>query len=124
MLVNHVFPALGKTRLDQLTRPGIERFLVDLELSNQTRNHLLYALKTVLSEAQAENFIPRNPLEHAEPLGKKARRRDAFTLDELRALFPPDLAELLRVWGQPKYVALFVVLATTGIREGEARALI
>jgi hypothetical protein len=88
MLVNHVFPALGKVRLDRLTRPMIERFLVDLKLSNQTRNHLLYALKTVLAEAEAEGLITRNPLEHAEPLGKQARRRDVFSLEELRLLFP------------------------------------
>ena len=80
MLVNHVFPALGKTRLDRLTRPMIERWLVGLSLSNQTRNHMLYVLKTVLAEAESERLISRNPLEHAEPLGKQARRaRRVFT---------------------------------------------
>jgi hypothetical protein len=27
------------------------------------------------------------------------------------------------VWGQPKYAALFMTMATTGIREGKARVL-
>ncbi len=124
MLVNHVFPALGKCRLDALTRPMIERFLVDLDRSCQTRNHMLYTLKTVLAEAEAEGLIARNPLEHAEPLGKRqARKRDVFSLEELAALFPQSRAGLLAVWGTRKYAALFMTMATTGIREGEARAL-
>ena len=123
MLVNHVFPALGKTRLDRLTRPMIERWLVGLSLSNQTRNHMLYVLKTVLAEAESERLISRNPLEHAEPLGKQARRRDVFSLEELRLLFPKPREGLLKVWDHPKYAAMFMTMATTGIREGEARAL-
>jgi integrase len=123
LLVNHVFPALGKVQLDKLTRPMIERFLVDLERSYQTRNHLLYALKTVLAEAEAEGCIARNPLEHAEPLGKQARKRDVFILEELGLLFPKATTALVTVWGEPKYAALFMTMATTGIREGEARAL-
>jgi integrase len=123
MLVNHVFARFGKTRLDALTRPLIERWLVDLPRANQTRNHILYALKTVLAEAHADGVIHGNPLEHAEPLGKQARKRDVFSLDELRALFPTDRAGLLAVWGSPKYATLFLTLASTGIREGEARAI-
>jgi hypothetical protein len=45
MLVNHVFPVLGKTRLDRLTRLMIERFLVDLHRAPQTLNHVLYAFE-------------------------------------------------------------------------------
>ena len=44
-------------------------------------------------------------------------------MDELRLLFPPDWKALVKVWGHPKYAALFMAMATTGIREGEARAL-
>ena len=43
---------------------------------------------------------------------------------ELQALFPHDLAKLALVWGTPKYAAMFITLATTGIRSGEARALL
>jgi integrase len=123
MLVNHILPEFGSVRLDKLTRPMIEKWLVGLERSNQTRNHLLYILKTVLAEAEAEGLILRNPLEHAEPLGKQARKRDVFSLDELRLLFPETRESLLGVWGSTKYAALFLTMASTGIREGEARAL-
>lgn len=123
MLDNHVLPHFGHLRLDQITRPMIERWLIDLQRSNQTRNHILYTLRTVFAEAESEDLIAKSPLDKVEPLGKKARRRDAFTLEELRKLFPTDRRQLLAIWRTPKYAALYVTLATTGIREGEARAL-
>jgi len=123
MLDKHFIPRFRKTRLDALTRPMIERFLLGLPLSNQTRNHLQYAMKTVLQEAEDEGIIARNPLDRAEPMRKQGRRRDAFTLAELGMLFPRTTKGLLKVWGSPKYAALFLTMAYTGIREGEARAL-
>ena len=99
-LVNHIFERFGKTRLDALTRPLIERWLVDLAKANQTKNHILYALKTVLAEAHAEGLITSNPLEHAEPLGKQARKRDVFSLEELQALFPFESQRALQGLGQ------------------------
>ncbi len=123
LIENYVFPSFGKMKLSSINRVMIERWLVELSLSNQTRNHLLYALKTILAEAAAEGLISRSPLEHAEPMGKQYRKRDVFTLEELRLLFPSTQQGLISVWGSPKYSALFFLLAATGIREGEARAL-
>lgn len=122
-LVNYVFPRFGETPLTEITRPVVETWLVDLPLSNSTKNHMLYGIRTILREAESEGLIPRNPLEHVEPMAKQGRKRDVFSIPELRRLFPPDSAGLLKVWGQPKYAALFFTMATTGIREGEARAL-
>jgi integrase len=59
-----------------------------------------------------------------EPLGKNPRKRDVFTTDELQLLFPHSLAKLTQVWRTPKYAALFMTHATTGIRSGEVRALL
>ena len=41
LLSKYVFPRFGAARLDAITRPGVENWLVDLELSNQSKNHLL-----------------------------------------------------------------------------------
>lgn len=123
LMDNYVFPRFGEMRLDAITLPAVERWLVDLPLSGQSKNHALYALRTILREATAEGIIARNPLEHVEPMAKNPRKRDVFSLHELRLLFPADFDGLVRVWGQPKYAALYLTMATTGIREGEARAL-
>jgi integrase len=124
MLVNHVLPRFGSMKLDALNRPMIEKWLVDLPLSNQTKNHCMYMMRNVLREAAAEGIIKANPLKHAEPMGKTGRKRDVFSLDELQSLFPPTREGLLAIWRTPKYVALFQTMASTGIREGEARALL
>ena len=124
MLDNHVLPRFGSMKLDALNRPMIEKWLVDLPLSNQTKNHCMYMMRNILREAAAEGIIKANPLEHAEPMGKTGRKRDVFTLDELQLLFPRTREGLLAIWTTAKYAALFQTMASTGIREGEARALI
>jgi integrase len=109
--------------MEDLNRPMVEKWMVDLPLANQTRNQILYALRRILVEAESEGLILRNPLNHVEPMGKRGRVRDVFALEELRKMFPTDQEELLSVWKTLKYAALFITMATTGIREGEARAL-
>ncbi len=123
-LDNHIIPAFGNKRLEVLTRPLIENWILTLPLSNQSRNHILYTLRIILREAKSAKLIRDNPLQEMEPLGKNPRKRDVFTMDELRALFPAPLKELELIWKTPKYAALFITLATTGIRSGEARALL
>ncbi len=123
MMERYVFPAFGRMGLEDLKRPMVEKWMVDLPLANQTRNQILYALRRILVEAESEGLILRNPLDHVEPMGKGGRVRDVFALEELRKMFPMDDEELLSVWKSLKYAALFITMATTGIREGEARAL-
>ncbi|MGA2976749.1 MAG: site-specific integrase [Spirochaetia bacterium] len=123
LLVNYILPRFGDMRLDAINLPAVERWLVDLPLSGQSKNHTLYALRTILREAAAEGILARNPLEHVEPMAKNTRKRDVFSFDELRLLFPATREKLLAVWGNMKYAALFLTMASTGIREGEARAL-
>jgi integrase len=123
LLENYAFPRFGQARIDSITRPAVENWLVDLPLSNQSKNHMLLALRAIFREAESERLIDRNPLEHVEPMAKQGRKRDIFSIPELKLLFPPDHDGLLKVWGQAKYAALYVTMATTGIREGEARAL-
>jgi len=101
----------------------IENWLAGLALAKQTKNQLLYTLRTVLRGAEAEKLIAVDPLVKAEALGRNHRSRDVLTMDELRKLFPGNETKLLEVWKKREYVALFVTMASTGIRCGEAQAL-
>ncbi len=124
MLDKHVLPKWGSTRLDTFNSVDVENWLADLPLSNQTRRHILYGcLRVPLREATRERIIAVNPLQEVEAPVKETRKRDILSMDELRLLFPPDWKALVKVWGHAKYAALFMAMATTGIREGEARAL-
>lgn len=120
-LEQYILPEFGRQTLDVLTRPAIERWLLRLPLANQTRNHLLYTLRIVLREAVDAGALAVSPLARVEPLGRDARPRDIFSAAELRALFPQGA--LAAVWGSQRTGVLFLVLASTGIRSGEARAL-
>ncbi len=122
-LDNYILPQFGKRRLSELSRPGIETWLIALPLSSQSKNHILYSFRIVLREAKNERLLKENPLQEVEPLGRSHRNRDAFTLVELRKFFPKARKKLLMIWKTEKYAALFMTLATTGIRSGEVRAL-
>jgi integrase len=122
-LNNYLFPQFGKKRLAELNRPMIEKWLVGLDLANQTKDHILYTLRIMLAEAESEKLITRNPLAERQPLAKNHRGRDVLTMEELGKLFPKDRTKLLKVWRSAEYATLFLTMASTGIRSGEARAL-
>ena len=122
-LDSYILPEFGQRVLAEITRPAIERWLLKLDLANQTKNHMLYTFRIVLREAAADGLIAVSPLATTEPFARNPRHRDILTLQELRKLFPARRSDLLKVWGGLEYSALFMVLASTGIRSGEARAL-
>ncbi len=122
-LVNYVIPEFGDKLLSNINRVEVENWLIDLPLANQTKNHILYSFGIILRDAELAGHIEANPLEKAEPMGKDARPRDVFTMAELGVLFPREAEELLKIWEYTRNAALFMILATTGIRSGEVRAL-
>ena len=82
-LNNYLLPKFGKRKLSSITAFEIEDWLVTLTLANQTRNHILYTLSTVLREAKREGVIDRNPAEDVEPMGKDFQPTSAPSDEEL-----------------------------------------
>ncbi len=127
-LENYIFPAFGKYSLSRISTKDADDWLEDLPLSNQTRNHILYTFRIVMEEARRGKYININPIKECEPYGKDARKRSIFTPEDYQLLFPHDaerflIKELLEIWGNLKIATSFVVLADSGIRSGELRAL-
>ncbi len=122
-LDQHILPHFGKVKVADLDQKSIEDWLAAVPLSNQTRNHILYTFRIVLREAKLAGIIRNSVLADAEPFGNDAKRRDVFTLAELRQLFPDDDGKLVEVWGEAERAVAFLLLADTGIRSGELRAL-
>jgi len=127
---NYILPAFGSKALSEITRPSVERWLVELPRANGTKNAILYSFRTIMGEAEAEGHIGRNPLEKVEPMGAQAVTRDILSADELRLLFPAEEGECLRIWKPDRKsmdprecFTLMLTMASTGIRVGEARAL-
>ena len=113
-----------------MNRVEIENWLVALKskntgeaLSNQTKNHILYAFRTILREAEREGIIPFNCLSTVESLAVQPKTRDVFSQAELQKLFPSDLESLVRIWKEEECAYFFFILATSGLRRREGRAL-
>lgn len=121
---NHILPAFGNRLLTSLGRLEIEDWLTSLPRSNSTKNQIMYSFRIVLRDAEAAGLVSTNVLDKAERFGDGDQKtRDAFTMDELKTLFPDERTELIRIWGSLKHAAGYVLLASTGIRSGELRAL-
>ncbi len=122
-LINYLFPRFGHYELDAIGAIEVENWLTELPLSNSSRNALLFSLRIILREAKRERRIPFNPLADVESMATSYLERDILSTDELKVLFPDDEQELIRIWREPRYAAMFLTLASTGVRSGEARAL-
>jgi integrase len=122
-LVHWIFPKFKDRLVSSLTPKELRDWIYSLPLSGQSRNHIKYSLKTIFSEAVFAGLIERNPITDIKNVELHRKERDAFTLEDLAKLFPLDRQELFRVWGDAGMAMLFLTLAATGIRSGEARAL-
>jgi integrase len=123
-LTKYIIPAFGKRYLRTITKNKVRNWLVTLSVANQTKNHILFSFRIILREAEDEGLLQFNPIEKLQPFGIKSKvERDIFTVDDLKLLFPLDSTEINRIWGNTKNSALFLIIASTGVRSGEVRAL-
>jgi integrase len=123
-LLKHVIPTFGEMKLKAITREKVKAYLLSLgKYSNQTKNHILYTLKIILDYAAREKGLikPVDFVGLSFSLNKdQIRKRDIFTLEELKKLFPENIVS---IWGDIKRGSMFYTMLITGIRSGEVRAL-
>lgn len=124
----HVVPGLGTVKLGDLGAPAVDRWLRGLTASGLSARTVTYAravLRRALGHAVRLRLVEVNAAQLSTP--PKAIRREmvAFSPAELRAL-------LAHVAGDPaadpprprdRLEALYVVAASTGMREGEILGL-
>ena len=130
LLKVHIVPAFGRARLRELSRGMIKAFLVRKRHAGLSKNsvRLIRAtLSVMLSDAADDGILLANPALH---LGRRQRGRS----DKLNAV---DRTHSIRPMSQdqlgaflaaakkrtPVYAPLFLHLAHTGLRPGEAFAL-
>jgi len=122
-LENHILPQFGKRYIDDIQMHELEDWLLELKLSAQTVNHIRSTLSLVFQEAKRKKLIASNPVKDIEALPANYRERSAFTLEECAKLFPQDWDELIRIWKYPLWAVMHYLMLTTGMRVGEATAL-
>ncbi len=122
-LENHIFPNFGDRLLVSITQNELDRWLIELQLSNKTKNHVLDTLRIIWREAKNEGLLKHDIAEGIERFNPKQVDRDALRPGEIRQLFSGKFEDDCSTWGSPKLATLFTLLITTGIRLGEAYAL-
>lgn len=112
----HLAPALGGRRLSELSVGDVRRYLAGQRgLEVQTLRHHRATLRRALSDALREGLVNRNVAALAEPPPLPHRERPILTAAQVRTLIEGTRED--RLW------ALWVLLATTGLREAEALGL-
>ncbi len=119
----HVKPAFNEFKIKDITRGVIKDFL--LEKANEgyarsTINHMKAVISGVLNKAVDDEMIPANPAHRLGKLFKNGTQTngiDPLTSEELTKLLDTVQEHF------PRHYPLFLTLARTGMRIGEALAL-
>jgi integrase len=124
----HIKPTLGHERLQKITGASLNRLYAQLlndgkadgsgGLSPATVRRVHAVLRRAFKDAVRWNLMQRNPADQADPPKQRAYKKEemkTWTADELR-LFLAHVAN-------DRLYALWLVLATTGMRRGEALGL-
>ena len=121
----HIAPNLGMTKIQQLSRARIKLLLAEKSNSGLSRNtvRLIRACLSVMcSEAVDDGLIKENP---ASGLGRHILLRRCRLRPAIRPFSETELERFLTETQRfyPNYYPLFLTLARTGCRPGEALAL-
>jgi integrase len=115
----HLVPVVGHRRLSELSVHDVTR-LVDERgplgvLDAQTRRHVRGTMRRALADALRQGHVTKNVAALAEPPSLPHRERSVLDALQVRALIDGTREDRLH--------ALWVLLATTGLREAEALGL-
>ena len=115
---HHISPALGRTKLKNLSPmqvQGLYRSKLDAGYKPSTVRYTHAVLSRALKQALRWGLVPRNVADAVDP--PKVRR------EEVEALSPDQVKELLGAARGERLEALYVLAVYTGLRQGELLAL-
>jgi len=121
----HIVPRLGSVRVRALSKALVKQFLTELLTSNQLLRSSVGTVHTVLramlSSAVDDGLLTTNP---AKGLGKSFKLVESprQRQERIKALDRGQVGALLAA-ADPQHRPLFLVLARTGLRVGEALGL-
>lgn len=117
----HVIPELGEIRLKDFTPMKLQEFHNDLSDKLKFARKLFGMVRKVFNHAALHGYIPANPaLPVTSPKVKRVQesKKDFYNPDELKKFM-----KFVEQTENIKKIALFRLLAFTGIRKGELLAL-
>lgn len=112
----HLSKEFGTLKVSQITKERLIKFQNDLRKNrtNVSVNNVMNLMRTILKRCVEDELISANPAEKIKRLREESPDIDPYTLDELNAAL-----EKVDEYDRP----IFVVLAWTGMRPGELKAL-
>jgi integrase len=117
---NHLLPAFGAERLEDLTFDRLDRWAMtlgaDLAMSNRQKAKVITILHGVMARACRVWRLPVNPAAGLE----KPRPAPSAGID---VFSPEEVMALVRAAADEQDAALFLTAAFTGLRQGELVAL-
>jgi integrase len=119
-VASRLLPAFGPRPVDAITAQDLETWRQELlelgELSHRTINKLLMVMGAVLERARQRGLITDNPARHVPKLKERP-------YDDLEFYEPEEVRELARAAASETDATIFLLLAFSGLRRGEALAL-
>jgi integrase len=127
VLTGRVVPRLGALRLDRVRPKHIANMLSDLKehggrdprrgpgLSDKSVRYTLTTLSTALNDAVKRGLIARNPADHVDRPRAARKEMRWWSVDEARAFLDAAAGD--------RYIALWTLALTTGMRRGELLGL-
>jgi integrase len=129
-LDNYFVPEFGDADPRTIKRRQIDDWLLRLhgklkktKLAGDTRNKILYSLREVFEELVDLEIIQTNPMAGIRRFDSNPVPRGVLDRSSLDRLFPSSHDALIGIWKSSMWAAMMMVLADTGSRPGEVRAL-
>jgi integrase len=128
-LNNWIFKKYGSLKPEQIDPVNIQNDLIVADKSNAWRNKIIQIMNSILAESVRNKMLKFKP--ELKRFKDRSKRKDILSSKEIEKLFPDDFAALARLWdikGQETEVgfmfgALYALMLSTGLRNGEARAI-
>lgn len=119
----HILPALGDVYLDALKPFDVQKWVADQQAKQRAGWSVindLRCLRTVCRDAMADLDLPRDPCARV-----RGPRGQEYTDEQPNRLTAPELAKLIGALRQhePEWLAFVMTIGFTGLRFGEASAL-
>lgn len=115
-ILSHIYTKFGSTPLEQIDKVELQKWLNELaeKYSKSLVKHSMFFLKSILAEAQDQNYLLKNPANKLESPRTKQVANDFLTPEQFRAV----VTEL-----KPPYDLMVIIAGVLGFRPSELLAL-
>jgi integrase len=128
-LKNFIIKKYGRLKPEEIDPAVVDNDLLNIDRSGSWRNRAVSILNWILDEAVWLKMIKFKP--KLRYYKRNTKKKSVLSQDELLLLFPEDFDALSRIWDREKTVSaegfmfgtLFALMTSTGLRNGEVRAV-